>query len=410
VDLEGRTIWIADAHRDDGKRFVVLPVRSLAPFISFCRCGVEHESGRLRRVKHWRTALAILAALSVSLALAEDFKTLNGKEYKNATVTRVEADGIIVRTAGGISKIYFVELPKDVADKWLAPIHAAERAAEEKRIKEQQAAKEKRAKEQQAAEEKRAKEQQAAEEKRAKEQRAAEEKRAAAERESAEADKGPNADLKQSLEQFQAAEQRATKAYEGAAKGTLSGQVFVSSRGGENFKLGAVEVGLFARDAIDTLLPAIKKNADYKIEQLRREVAEAKAAKDQAEANEKAAHGADAFNAVLIAQSRYIEIKAKLNFCYSGGFYFALLQSPIRTAETDADGRFLIEVPKTGAFVIAAQAKRSVGDDTEHYYWLQPVSLWGSAKVQSKFIEQQSHKHDGNAFFNKDAGLVALRQ
>ena len=24
VDCEGRTIWIADAHRDDGKRFVVL--------------------------------------------------------------------------------------------------------------------------------------------------------------------------------------------------------------------------------------------------------------------------------------------------------------------------------------------------------------------------------------------------
>jgi hypothetical protein len=76
----------------------------------------ERES---RRVKYCPTTLAILAALSVSLALAEDFKTINGKEYKNATVTRVEADGIIVRTAGGISKIYFVELPKDVADKWL---------------------------------------------------------------------------------------------------------------------------------------------------------------------------------------------------------------------------------------------------------------------------------------------------
>jgi len=23
LDLEGRTIWIADAHRDDGKRFIV---------------------------------------------------------------------------------------------------------------------------------------------------------------------------------------------------------------------------------------------------------------------------------------------------------------------------------------------------------------------------------------------------
>jgi len=36
-------------------------------------------------VKHWQTALVILAALSASLALADDFKTINGKEYKNAT-------------------------------------------------------------------------------------------------------------------------------------------------------------------------------------------------------------------------------------------------------------------------------------------------------------------------------------
>jgi hypothetical protein len=282
----------------------------------------------------------------------------------------------------------------------LAPILAAERAAEEKRIKEQQAAEEKRIKEQQATEEKRIKEQQAAEEKRIKEQQAAEEKRAAAERKRAETDKVADADLKQSLEQFQAAEQRATKAYESAAKGALSGQVFVSSRGGENFKLGAVQVGLFARDAIDTLLPAIKKNADYKIGQLRKEVAEAKAAEDQAEANQKAAdsavthaimtHGdyrtasdarSSAVKAVVIAQQQYSEINAKLNFCYSGGFYFALLQSPIRTAETDADGKFVIEVPKAGAFVIAAQAKRSVGDDTEHYYWLQPVSLQGQQQL-----------------------------
>jgi hypothetical protein len=307
-------------------------VRHFGLFVSLCRCDVESKRGSIgSRMKHWQTSLAIIAALSASILTAEDFKTINGKEYKNATVTRVEADGIIVRTARGISKIYFVELPKDVADKWLAPILAAERAAEEKRIKEQQAT----------------------EEKRIKEQQAAEEKRAAAERKRAETDKVADADLKQSLEQFQAAEQRATKAYESAAKGALSGQVFVSSRGGENFKLGAVQVGLFARDAIDTLLPAIKKNADYKIGQLRKEVAEAKAAEDQAEANQ------------------------KLNFCYSGGFYFALLQSPIRTAETDADGKFVIEVPKAGAFVIAAQAKRSVGDDTEHYYWLQPVSLQG---------------------------------
>jgi hypothetical protein len=45
-----------------------------------------------------------LTALSASLALADDFKTVSGKEYKNATVSRVEADGIVIRTKGGISR------------------------------------------------------------------------------------------------------------------------------------------------------------------------------------------------------------------------------------------------------------------------------------------------------------------
>jgi hypothetical protein len=69
-------------------------------------------------VKHWQIALAIFASLSASLALADDFKTVNGKEYKNATVSRVEADGIVIRTKRGISKIYFTELPKDVQERF----------------------------------------------------------------------------------------------------------------------------------------------------------------------------------------------------------------------------------------------------------------------------------------------------
>ena len=67
---------------------------------------------------YWQATLPILAALSVSIALAEDFKTTNGKEYKDATITRVEGDGIVIRTKTGISKIYFVELPKDVQQKF----------------------------------------------------------------------------------------------------------------------------------------------------------------------------------------------------------------------------------------------------------------------------------------------------
>jgi hypothetical protein len=65
-----------------------------------------------------KTIITILTTLSVSIALADDFKTINGKEYKNVTVSRVEADGIVLRTKTGISKVYFVELPKDVQERF----------------------------------------------------------------------------------------------------------------------------------------------------------------------------------------------------------------------------------------------------------------------------------------------------
>src|SRR6266496_3281315 len=53
-----------------------------------------------------------------SVALADDFKTVNGKEYKNVTVSRVEADGIVIKGKSGISKVYFVELPKEVQERF----------------------------------------------------------------------------------------------------------------------------------------------------------------------------------------------------------------------------------------------------------------------------------------------------
>jgi hypothetical protein len=53
-----------------------------------------------------------------SAVCADDFKTVNGKEYKNATVSRVEPDGIVLKSKSGISKVYFVELPKEVKKRF----------------------------------------------------------------------------------------------------------------------------------------------------------------------------------------------------------------------------------------------------------------------------------------------------
>jgi hypothetical protein len=65
-----------------------------------------------------KATLAILAALSASIALADDFKTIEGKEYKNATVSRVEPDGIVISFAGGIVKIPFTELSPEIQTKF----------------------------------------------------------------------------------------------------------------------------------------------------------------------------------------------------------------------------------------------------------------------------------------------------
>lgn len=54
----------------------------------------------------------------ISAVFADDFKALNGKEYKDATVSRVEPDGIVLKTKSGVIKVYFTELPKDVQERF----------------------------------------------------------------------------------------------------------------------------------------------------------------------------------------------------------------------------------------------------------------------------------------------------
>jgi len=79
------------------------------------------KTAESRRVKY--AIVLILTVLFVSLALSEDFKTTNGKVYKDATVSRIEADGIVLRTEAGIAKVYFTELPQDVQERfhWAKP-------------------------------------------------------------------------------------------------------------------------------------------------------------------------------------------------------------------------------------------------------------------------------------------------
>jgi hypothetical protein len=46
IDSNGRTIWITDAHRDDGKRFVVRSDEKLAAFLELEAAIWTHSLGR----------------------------------------------------------------------------------------------------------------------------------------------------------------------------------------------------------------------------------------------------------------------------------------------------------------------------------------------------------------------------
>jgi hypothetical protein len=339
-----------------------------------------------------KTIIAILAALSVSLALADDFKTINGKEYKHATVERVESDGIVLMTKSGISKVYFVELPRDVQERfhYVDPARAAaERAA------------------------------------------AIEKKRAG---EGAEKERIAKAILTKTGEQFAVAETQVANTYRNSDKGTLSGQIFVATNGRENIKLGAQRIGLFPYDGLNTLLAGLHEFAAAKADRLQIDISaveeeegQAKLAEEQAQAAAEQAKGAAeqadstertnrkqrfvtsdyltainatreavvaarrdldaareaenrARNAVSMARRRIDSLTDEQAYYYSDAFWFSQLQSPIQIGETDAEGKFELQLPRTGKWVIAAHGQRMTRNRIESYYWLQPVSLDGQHK------------------------------
>lgn len=94
-----------------------------------------------------RSVKAIVASFCAGLfafaVSAEDFKTIDGKEYKDVTVSRVEPDGIVLTTRSGISKVYFTELSKEVQERFhydvtKAAAYSTEQTANQEAFRKQQ--------------------------------------------------------------------------------------------------------------------------------------------------------------------------------------------------------------------------------------------------------------------------------
>jgi len=79
---------------------------------------MEQSAARFFAVNVKMKIFTFLIVCVASVTLGDDFKLINGREYKDATVTRVEPDGIVLRTNAGIAKVYFVELLKEDQERF----------------------------------------------------------------------------------------------------------------------------------------------------------------------------------------------------------------------------------------------------------------------------------------------------
>jgi len=80
---------------------------------------VESKEADLPPLEHWQATLVILTGLSASIALADDFKTINGKRIqKRHGKPRPNPMAIRCSKPNRNLKVYFVELPKEVQQRF----------------------------------------------------------------------------------------------------------------------------------------------------------------------------------------------------------------------------------------------------------------------------------------------------
>ena len=157
----------------------------------------------------------------------------------------------------------------------------------------------------------------------------------------------------------------------------ISGQVFIQTKGAGNVTLDLVEVRAFdeavIRPHVDSV--AAKIAAIQKTDQPVMLAAVAKYNAHNEEVGKTLRSGrsladgeAEALNA---EESLALKLKDELEKKTGPDLYFENLPSAtLGASTTDADGRFRISIPAGKHVALVAKGSRSVGKETERYYWI----------------------------------------
>lgn len=181
--------------------------------------------------------------------------------------------------------------------------------------------------------------------------------------------------------------------------GTLEGEIFIVTKGGQNFKLGLVAIhlhllpsvtGFFQRKAKDGAMAQGRLSGPLR--QAEAQLLQANEIEDQAwkitldskyddpKREEKERALEEAKQVGSSKRDVHRELSDKKNYFDTQDYYFDGLPHSLLMVRTNADGKFSIPLPIVGDFIITARAEREVGKESEKYYWVVPVSLNGNAK------------------------------
>ena len=180
--------------------------------------------------------------------------------------------------------------------------------------------------------------------------------------------------------------------------GELEGSVFIVTKGRENVKLGLVTVNLHdaktARASVRSFLVQLETQAnDVRVEatplalSVQKLCADAKPIADEYDARPTASIRGrleakrEEINKVTRDFNNKIEPLNRQVRNYERLCYEAIRQ-PLASVKTDADGKFRVEMPRNGEFIITASTSRAVGNRSEEYIWVMSVSLEGKQRAQ----------------------------
>lgn len=157
----------------------------------------------------------------------------------------------------------------------------------------------------------------------------------------------------------------------------VRGDVFIVTAGAGNYKLGSIEVAAFPEDTIKYLVDAKKQELTSLNTEFEAAMADARISMSKAHANSTAREYGlqnnfipdSSYAQAQASRDRAVAVNKKIEATF-GEDFFTALPPAAAAARTDADGKFVLKLPKPGKYILTARATRKVADKDEKYSWV----------------------------------------